>query len=44
MENQGKLFQGQENAKIAVIEKETQQIHFYREENDVNRFYLQRPL
>ena len=30
MENQGKLFQGQKNAKIANIEKEKQQFHFYR--------------
>ena len=44
MENQGKLFQGQKNAKNAIIEKETQQIHFHRKENDVNRFYLKRPL
>ena len=44
MEIQGKLFQGQKNAKIAIIEKETQQFHFYRKENDVNRFYLKIPL
>ena len=44
MENQGKLVQGQKNAKIAIIEKETQQIHFYPNENDVKWFYLKRPL
>ena len=38
-----KTISSTKNPKIAIIEKETQQIHFYWKENDVNRFYLKKP-